>query len=98
MIKQDLIGLYTTKVALNRPKSRQTVLLINRLPDGWTYLLKSGNADNKAVYTALVAPSRPKSESVTNQTTNGGTHAQIVTLSQLKRKKNFAHGRIVDHR
>ena len=33
-----------------------------------------------AVYTAFVAPSRPKNESVTDQPTDGGTHAHIESL------------------
>ena len=33
-----------------------------------------------AVYTAFVAPSRPKNESVTNGPTNGRTHAHIESL------------------
>ena len=48
---------------------------------------------NKAVYTALVAPSRPKSESVTdrptNQPTNGRTDTRSyrVASSRLKMMK-----------
>ena len=46
---------------------------------------------NKDVYTALVAPSRPKSESVTDQSTNGRTDGRTdtrsyrVAASRLKR-------------